>query len=496
MSGGQCTDALFSTADPAVQPPRNTALVKSIMKSIAVVLIVLDLLVNASRAAAASPTRPNVIVVFTDDQGFADLGCQGVRSDVKTPNIDSLARSGIRMTHGYVTAPQCEPSRAAILSGRYQQFVGVENNLAGTMHSGIPTIASRLKAAGYVTGMVGKWGVGGGPTWQDIMSKSVPPVRPADLPLLPGARGFVDYFSGVQTLYVASYDLAGKTITNAPVMLRDDRYRVEVQNEAAVAFIERHAKDSQPFFLYFAPYAPHVPLAAPQKYLDRFPNVKDVTRRTGLAMISCIDDGVGQILATLRERHLETNTLVWFISDNGAPRNNGSLNEPLGGWKGSLLDGGVRIPFLVSWPGKLPAGKVYDSPVSSLDVLPTSLAAAGVTKVDGPLDGVNLLPFLRGENKSDPHEALFFRWSGQSAIRVKDWKLLRTGARHMLFNLTTDPGEKTDVRAEQPELSAALDKRLGDWLATLPEIKPDTPRGKGSRKVRADGVSEPMEELP
>jgi arylsulfatase A-like enzyme len=451
-------------------------------------------LIAAAAGALAAPVanRPNIIVIFSDDQGFADLGCQGVRNDVRTPHLDALARSGIRMTHGFVTAPQCEPSRAGLLSGRYQQFVGVDNNLAGTMQPNIPTIASRLRAAGYVTGTVGKWGVGGGPNWQDILNQREVSVRPGDLPLLPGARGFDDYFSGVQTLFVASFNLAGETISNAPVIVRDDRYRVEVQNEGAVAFIKRHGRGDKPFFLYFAPYAPHVPLAAPQKYLDRFAAVKDESRRTGLAMISCVDDGVGQIMATLREYHLETNTLVWFISDNGAPRNNGSLNEPWGGWKGSLLDGGIRVPFVVSWPGRLPAGQTYPALVSTLDVLPTSLAAAGITHPQGPLDGTNLLPYLCGEKKSEPRDALLFRWSGQAAIRLKEWKFIRTGERRLLYNLVADAGETKDVHAEQPELAAALERRLAEWLAQLPEVAREAPpRRPGPR--RSAGPAKPAD---
>jgi arylsulfatase A-like enzyme len=414
----------------------------------------------------ASP--PNIIVIFTDDQGYADLHCQGIDPAVLTPNIDSLAKSGVRFTSGFVTAPQCEPSRAAILSGIYQQKVGVDNNLAGTMKPGIPTIATRLRDAGYHTVTVGKWGVGGTPLWKDILSKKVPAIRPAEAPLQPAARGFDSYFSGVETLYLTNRDRRGIAIE--PTIIKDEDYRLEVQNKAAAALLDSALGRDKPVFLYFAPYAPHLPLTAPEKYEARFPDVDDKTRRTCLAMISCIDDGVGEILATLKKHEALENTLIFFISDNGAPNNNGGSNNPLQGSKGSLLDGGTRVPYIVSWPAAIAGNTNSDAMVSSLDVLPTSLAAAGVEIPTG-LDGHSILPLLKGETQTSPHSELYFSWSGQSAIRTKDWKLIRgKSGKDSLYSVKTPDGEKHDVISVNPETAKDLATKLDAYLATIPKI--------------------------
>ena len=429
-------------------------------------------------------SRPNIIVIFTDDQGYADLGCQGVDDAVRTPHLDALAARGIRCTSGFVTAPQCKPSRVGILCGVQQQKAGVETNTAGQLRAGIPTIASRLREAGYHTAAVGKWGVGGAPNWQDIRSGKIPAPDPAEAPWQPAARGFEDYFSGVQTLYLTNLDLKGQPRPGAPAIIREDRYRLEVQNEVAAGFIDRAATLEKPFFLYFAPYAPHVPLTAPEKYQARFPEVRDKERRTCLAMMSCLDDGVGAILEALRRHQLEQKTLIFFISDNGAPRNNGSSNAPFLGYKGTLLDGGVRVPFLVAWPGSLPAGTTYEPMVSSLDVLPTCLAAAGVRPPQDELDGVNLLPHFKGEAEGPPREHLFFAWNGRAAVRGKEWKLVRRGGRNQLFSLVVPAAEERDVSADHPEIVARLSAKLEAWLQTLPKIEAPPPRkGKQRRKA-------------
>ena len=408
--------------------------------------------------------QPNIIVIYTDDQGYADLHCQGIDPAVLTPNIDSLAKNGVRLTSGFVTAPQCEPSRAALLTGVYQQKVGVDNNLAGNMKPGVPTIASRLKEAGYQTATIGKWGVGGTPQWKDILGKATPKLDPAEAPLQPAARGFDDYFSGVQTLYVANRNRQGKLIE--PTILKDPDYRTEVQNDAAVAYLDKTLGEDKPVFLYFAPYAPHVPLTAPENYLARFPDITD------LAMVSCVDDGVGAILATLKKHEQLDNTLIFYISDNGAPHNNGGSNKPYEGKKGTLFDGGTRVPYIVSWPAVLSKGTTSDAIVSTLDVIPTCLAAAGQKIPANGLDGHNLLPLLKGDTGASSHDELFFSWSGQSAIRTKDWKLIRSKqGKDSLYSLATPAGEKTDLISSNPEIATSLAAKLDAHLATLPKIE-------------------------
>ncbi|MEM6691886.1 MAG: sulfatase-like hydrolase/transferase [Planctomycetota bacterium] len=263
-------------------------------------------LVLFGHSNALLSNQPNIIVIFTDDQGYSDLGIQGIHEDVQTPHIDDLVESGIRMTCGFVTAPQCMPSRVGILTGRYQQFSGVESNVLWTEQNStnamLPktsTIASKLKEQGYVTGMAGKWGVGG--TFSRRLPKQSLMITNQMLDRLPHARGFDEYFCGTLDPYVASHNVKGEPLLNPPEIQRDPRYRVNVQADAAVSFIDRHAHGEQPFFLYFAPYSPHSPFDAPKDYLDRFSHIKNERRRTCLAMMSCVDDSVGRLIGKLKE---------------------------------------------------------------------------------------------------------------------------------------------------------------------------------------------------
>ena len=403
---------------------------------------------------------PNVIVIFTDDHGYADLSCQEVLPDVRTPNIDSLAIDGVRMTNGYITAPQCVPSRGGLLTGRYQNKFGLEiNGNRQRWQDGFGdalTIAERLKKAGYATGMAGKWHLG----------------QPTHIP----SHGFDQVFAkNANRPGTANFDLDGKDVPLGPEST--GMYHLDACSAAASAFITRY-KD-QPFFFYLAYRAPHVPLDAPKKYLNRFPGEMPERRRKALAMMSAVDDGVGQIMETLRKHDLEEDTLIFFISDNGAPLKihkedapgigpgwDGSLNDPLNGEKGTLMEGGIRTPFVVYWKDTLPAGKTYDQPVISLDVAATVNALAGL-KEDAQLDGVNLMPYLTGRNQAAPHEALYWRWSGQIAIRKGKWKYVALEDREYLFNLDKDISESKNLLPENKKLAAALRADWDKWSQTL-----------------------------
>lgn len=402
--------------------------------------------------AATAAERPNIIVIFTDDHGFADLSAQDVVDDIRTPHIDALAKSGARMTSGYVTAPQCVPSRAGLLSGLYQNRFGVESNkqpLDGFNRQ--RTIAERLKAAGYATGMTGKWHLG-------------PPNQIT-------SHGFDEvYYKNANRPGWANFDLEGKPREPGPE--NSTRYHLDVNSAAACAFIERHR--DEPFFFYCAYRAPHVPLDAPPKYLKRFPGEMPERRRQALAMLSAVDDGVGRIVATLKRLQLEQNTLVFLIGDNGAPLKihkldapgggpgwDGSLNDPLNGEKGMLSEGGIRVPFVASWPGRIPSGLVYEQPVISLDV-----ALAGLP-TDPALDGVNLLPHLRDETDRPPHETLYWRWVAQAAVREGRWKYLRGGKREYLFDLNNDAEEKHNLLAKHPDIARRLEGKLKKWSQQL-----------------------------
>ena len=417
--------------------------------------------------AAQAADKPNIILIYSDDHGWADLGIQGSDQDIRTPHLDAMARDGVRFTRGYVTAPQCVPSRAGVLTGRYQQRFGVEDNNKGPLPLEQLTIAERLKAAGYVTGQVGKWhlDLAGGKKGEKALRVSKEH--------MPHAQGFDEYFRGELRQFYASHDLKGAPFADAPHLLADNRFRVVVQTEAALSFLDRRAaQPAQPFFLYLAYYAPHVPLESPEPWFSKTPAHLPKERRQALAMIAAMDEGIGRLRAKLKATGQDQNTLIVFIGDNGAPLGkawDGSLNTPLVGQKGMLSEGGIRTPFVATWPARLPAGKAYDQPVSSLDVAATAVAAAGLPKAP-ELDGTDLAPFATGQNGAAPHERLFWRWGSQAAVLEHPWKLVRLGDREeMLFDVTTADGEnvaKNHAKA-RPEIVARLRSALKAWSDTL-----------------------------
>ena len=428
--------------------------------------------------------KPNIILIYSDDHGFADIGAQGVDKDIRTPNLDALAKDGVRFVRGYVSAPQCVPSRAGVMTGRYQQRFGVEDNTKGPLPLAELTIAERLKPAGYVSCQVGKWHLEPPPKRGNAKEEGSNTEKGARA-FLPLGQGFEEYFTGPMNTFVASHDLKGNKLANAPQTLTDKRFRCVWQTDAALSFIERHQHD--PFFLYLAYFTPHVPLESPEPWFSKTPANLPNERRQALAMIAAMDEGIGQIRRRLRERGIEKNTLIFFIGDNGAPLKegawNGSLNLPLTGEKGMLTDGGVRTPFLAVWPGTLPAGKTYEPPVINLDVAATAVSVAGASapgdsaKAEATLDGVNLMPFLLGEKSGNPHDALFWRWRSQAAIRADHWKLILLGKdERFLFDMDAPEGkaETTNLITNFPEVAADLEKRLIAWNATLPP--PGLPR--------------------
>jgi uncharacterized sulfatase len=439
------------------------------MKPIFALLLGLLPLIGTLRAAdrPGRAGKPNIIVIYTDDHGWADLGAQGVDKDIRTPNLDQLARDGVVFKRGYVTAPQCVPSRAGVLTGRYQQRFGVEDNNKGPLPLAELTIAERLKLAGYVTGMSGKWHLDIGGNKKD--AKEFRLIREH----MPHAQGFDEYWRGEMRQFYASHGLDGKPFADAPHLVADSRFRVVVQTEAALSFLDRRAaKPGQPWFLYLAWYAPHVPLESPAPWFSRTPEHLPLKRRQALAMIAAMDDGLGQIRARLKKMGQEQNTLIFFIGDNGAPLGDawdGSINLPMVGQKGMLAEGGIRTPFIAAWPGRWPAGVTYDQPVINLDVASTAVAAAGLPH-DPQLDGVNLTPFVTGENKSAPHERLYWRWGSQAAVLEMPYKLIKLGTRPpLLFDLTKPDGENIErnLAAQCPDVVARLEQRLQAWAAEL-----------------------------
>ena len=455
------------------------------------------LYVCAGSAAAAVP--PNVVLLIIDDLGYGELPAHQAATAIPTPHLDAIASSGVRFTDGYVTAPFCAASRAALLTGRYQTRFGFEFNPIGPQNEepgiGLPvtedTLADVLREeSGHATALIGKWHLGG------------------TAPFHPQRRGFDEFFGflheghsyvatpykGVMTwlrretlpgggrgrwtsadrrlvlttelgTHEPDYD-ADNPIQRASQPVAEAAHLTDAFTREAVDFIGRNAE--RPFFLCVAWNAVHSPMQAADSYLARFAGIEDIHRRIFAAMLAHLDDGIGQITTKLHEAGLDEKTLVIVISDNGGPtRELTSSNLPLRGEKGSLLEGGIRVPFLMRWPGMIPSGQVYSEPVSSLDIFAT-ITNSG-TK---PLDGVNLLPYLTGQRQGPPHEDLWWRVGQQAALRSGPWKLLRgrTGDWE-LYRLDQDPGEAKDLAATEPaklrELSARWDLRNAEMVPPL-----------------------------
>lgn len=434
--------------------------------------------------------RPNIVILLADDLGYADLGFQGSK-DIPTPHLDALARDGVRCSNGYVSHPFCSPTRAGLLTGRYQQRFGHENNPVYDPENerlGLPldqvTVADALNSAGYVTGCVGKWHLGAAPAFH------------------PNRRGFDSYFGllggGHQYFDHNVFKTDPKKarqeyfipLRRNQASVEEHEYLTDALGREASNFVER-TKD-RPFFLYLAFNAPHTPLQAPSKYLDRLKGIADERRRTYAAMICGLDDAVGRLRDTLRRHQLDRNTLVFFLSDNCGQTSLtppiGTSNAPLRGSKGQVYEGGIRVPFVVSWPTRLPRGTTYDQPVSCLDLFPTAIAAAGgrlPQKVR--LDGVNLLPHLSGEAKSAPHERLFWRTGGGTnyAVREGRYKLLKQGAgMPELYDLHADTAESQNLASKQPEIASRLRRTYEAWNSELVAPRWENPQAKKAKKPK------------
>lgn len=429
--------------------------------------------------AAENGAKPNVIVIVADDLGYGDLGFQGGK-DVPTPNIDSLAQNGVRFTDGYVTGVVCSPTRAGLLTGRYQQRFGHEFNPGGVDQTsgtmlGLPlseaTIAEAMRKAGYKTALVGKWHLG------------------SDEKLRPLQRGFDEFygFLGGAHPYLPNDKRSGG---GGPIYRNNEQIEMpehltQAFGDEAAAFVER--EKGHPYFLMLTFNAVHTPLQPDAEHLARFEKISDPKRRAYAGLLSGLDDAVGQVLQAVRDSGEEENTLIFFISDNGGPQQaNGSNNAPLRGDKGTVLEGGVRVPFVLQWKGKVPAGSVFKQPVISLDITATAAALAGATvgPADKPADGVNLIPFVLGEKDGAPHESLFWRAGAQHAIRRGEYKLLqRAGGPPELYDVVADVGEKQDLAAAKPELVEELSAAYAAWDRQL--VPPLWEGGKAARKAKA-----------
>ncbi len=444
--------------------------------------------VSASEQVAHNP---NIIIFFADDLGYGELGCQG-NPEIPTPHIDALAAHGMRCTSGYVTGPNCSPSRAGLLTGRTPTRFGYEFNPTGARNEepgiGLPseevTIAEVLQNAGYTTGLIGKWHQGGSAAYHPCRHGFdeffgftheghyfVPPpyngvttlLRRKTLPnaahgIWKGQHGL--FYHDKLNTNEPDYDANNPIIRGGQPVVEND-YLTDALTREAVSFIQRH--DDKPFFLYLAYNAVHSPLQAANAYMEKFAHIEDIHRRIFAAMLANLDDSVGTVMQQIRKSRLENNTLIFFLSDNGGPTTElTSSNLPLRGQKGQMYEGGLRVPFIVQWKGRIPSAAAYHFPVSSMDVFATACAVTDAHKPE-QVEGVNLLPFLTGNEQGRPHETLFWRQGGKMALRHDDWKLVRMGSKRKqsiaeweLYDLSQDISETTNLAKSHPDRLAAL----------------------------------------
>lgn len=436
------------------------------MKIIPTVLLLWTILFFQS--ALHAQQKPNIILLFADDAGYADFGFHGSQT-MKTPHLDKLAKQGVRFAQGYVSDPTCGPSRAGLLTGKYQQRFGfTENNVPGFMSAvsaadgdemGLPveekTMGDYLQSVGYQTAFFGKWHVGGADRFH------------------PTRRGFHEFYGfrgGARSYFEYPKEPAdplNKMERGFEQYEEPDKYLTDQLAQEAIDFIEKN-KD-QPFFALVSFNAVHTPMDATEEDLRQFPQLSG-NRKIVAAMTLALDRACGAILDKLTELGLDNNTLVVFTNDNGGPTDkNASSNYPLSGTKSNHLEGGIRVPFLMRWPGKVEPNTVYPHPVSTLDLLPTFFAAGGGdvnTVLD--IDGVDLLPYVQGAKKERPHQRLFWKKQARAAVRAGDWKLLRFPDRPAeLYNIADDEREMNNLADVYPERVRKMYKMIFQWESTL-----------------------------
>ncbi|MBI5834318.1 MAG: sulfatase-like hydrolase/transferase [Armatimonadetes bacterium] len=430
---------------------------RDVLRSLGLGGLTLALAGRVGGQAAVGGRKPNIVILLADDLGWGDVGCYGGR-DIPTPNLDALAASGARFTNAYSSGPVCSPTRAGLMTGRYQQRFGFDANAEGqaaptdrgprALDIAQTTIAQRLRQAGYATGLVGKWHLGPDPGY------------------LPNDRGFDEFYGYLP------YGLAAKGPGGGPLPIYRDKQQVETPanhmaqfGREAQAFIERH--QAAPFFLYLAFSAVHGPMVGPEPYLSKFKDIALAPRRKYAADLNQLDDIVGQVLAKIAALGLAEDTLVFFLGDNGGPGRPAD-NGPLRGTKWTLWEGGIRVPFAVRWKGRIPAGQTLDQPIIQLDIVNTALAAAGAeVKTTDLLDGADLLPLVAGKSPAAPHDALYWRFGVQYAVRQGDWKLVKPHIDQQphLFNLAQDIGESIDLAAKEPARVKAMQAVWDSWNA-------------------------------
>ena len=414
-------------------------------------LILLFFSCNSMTSKKKQSEKPNIIVVVIDDAGYADFGFMGSK-DLETPNIDRLAKRGVIFTDAHVTSTVCAPSRAGLITGKYQQRFGFEANGTGSKESGeigladnVITIADVFQQNDYKTIALGKWHLG---------------YNEDDHPNNRGFDEFYGFLVGSRSYFPMKKTNNRSMLQQSGTRVEFEGYLTDVLGDRAAGFIEENK--AQPFFMYLAFNAVHTPMHAKEEHLKKY---EGHPRQKLAAMTWSLDENIGKLMNTLESMDQLDNTLIFFLSDNGGATNNQSTNGLLKGFKGNMFEGGHRVPFIVHWPKELKGNQTYRGLSSSLDIFKTAIAASGIKEdKDWGLDGVNLLPHLKGEEQTAPHEKLFWRKLDNAAVRIGDKKLIRLeGYGSVLYNLQDDLGESTDLSKINVQTHQELMHELDDW---------------------------------
>lgn len=399
--------------------------------------------------------KPNIIIIVIDDAGYVDFGFMG-SEDLETPNIDNLAQGGVFFTDAHVSASVCAPSRAGLITGKYQQRFGFEANGTGDRHSGdiglsdeVLTMADIFQKNDYKTIAIGKWHLGATPT---------------DHPNKRGFDEFYGFLGGGRSYFPMNNPSEEHMLQQNGKRVEFDGYLTDVLGDRSVSFVEENKET--PFLMYLAYNAVHTPMEAKPEDLEKY---KDHPRKCLAAMTWSLDENIGNLRSKLKELNLLDNTLIYFISDNGGAHNNNSKTGLLKGWKGNKFEGGHRVPFIVSWPAKIKGNQKFDGLSSSLDIFTTSLAAAQINKEDDfVLDGVNLLPYLLNEKSGNPHKQLYWRKLEESGVRIGDHKLIRLKSfGSVMYNLSSDIGEMNNLAIKDTFTYNNLSKKLSVWESNM-----------------------------
>lgn len=443
--------------------------------------------------ASAQTRKPNIVLIVSDDQGYHDLGCVG-NDGIKTPHLDQLAKEGTVFRNFYATCSACTPSRSSLLTGRYPQRNGTyelfRNDRVDDGHLYKPYeysvspervlgtdlrevfISEILKDAGYTTGIFGKWDLGSLKRY---------------LPLQQGFDRFYGFVNtGIDYYTHERYGVPSMYSDNELTTEDKGTYSTDLFKREAIEFLKKNKDD--PFFLYLPFNAPHSAsnldpairgwVQAHQRFLDMYPErktKKDERMRAYRAAVTCMDESIGEILALIESNGLEENTLVIFLSDNGG--GSGSDNSPLRGGKAQMYEGGLRVPCIIKWPGKVPAGKVNHDMLSSLEIFPTILGAAGTPAPDSiHLDGFNMLPLLQSNGRRGDHRnEMFWEFRGDYAARIGKWKWISSKRENGLFDLETDIGEQHDLSEQKPEVLKMMRQKFDGWQSEMENAPPRGP---------------------